>query len=379
MSTEMIQELLAKFEAAAVNPRKQLEQYLSQGKKAIGCFPYYVPEELVHAAGMVPFGLWGSNTKAIEAAKEYFATFYCSLAQLNLEMGLDGTLDGLSGVIVTTLCDTLRPLSQNFRVAVPQIPFIFLAHPQNRRKEYGVQYTMAQYGNVKGKLEDISGKSITDGELNQSIRVYNKSRQARREFVRLAGEHPELISASQRSAVLKSAYFMLKEDHTDLLEQLNAGLQAAPPAAWKGIRIMTSGIVADDPGLLKILEENQMVIVADDVAHESRGFRVDAAEDGDPMRALALQFAAQDHDTILYDPELNKRPEYLVKAAREAGAEGVIVLMMQFCDPEEMEYPSLKRGLSEAGILHIMIGIDQQMNDFGQARTQIQAFADVLG
>lgn len=374
-----IETILKYFEAAAMDPKGQLKEYIKKGKKAIGCFPYYVPEELVHAAGMVPFGIWGSNNKTIEAAKEYFASFYCSMAQLNLEMGLDGSLDGLSGVIVTALCDTLRPLSQNFRVAAPEIPFMFLAHPQNRRKEYGIQYTISRYTKIKEQLEAIAGRPITDADLKTSIKVYNQSRKARREFVKLAGEHPELVTPIQRSAVLKSAYFMLKEEHTRLLEPLNELLSQAGPLQWNGFRIMTSGIIADHPGLLKILEENHMAIAADDVAHESRGFRVDVPEDADPMRALALQFGAQDHDTILYDPEINKRPDYLVKLALDSGSQGVLILMMQFCDPEEMEYPSLKKGLNEAGIPHIVIGVDHQMKNFGQARTQIQAFADVLG
>ena len=52
--------------------------------------------------------------------------------------------------------------------------------------------------------------------------------------------------------------------------------------------------------------------------------------------------------------------------------------MQQFCDPEEMEYPYLKKELDAQGIPHIKLGIDQQMRDFGQARTALQAFADVL-
>jgi benzoyl-CoA reductase/2-hydroxyglutaryl-CoA dehydratase subunit BcrC/BadD/HgdB len=57
---------------------------------------------------------------------------------------------------------------------------------------------------------------------------------------------------------------------------------------------------------------------------------------------------------------------------------GLILFMQQFCDPEEMEYPYLKQVLDRAGVLHIKLGIDQQMRDFGQARTAIQAFADMM-
>ena len=46
--------------------------------------PYYAPEELVYAAGMMPFGMWGSNNKTEQRSKEYCATFYCTIAQLTI-------------------------------------------------------------------------------------------------------------------------------------------------------------------------------------------------------------------------------------------------------------------------------------------------------
>ena len=63
---------------------------------------------------------------------------------------------------------------------------------------------------------------------------------------------------------------------------------------------------------------------------------------------------------------------------KESGAQGLVLFMQQFCDPEEMEFPYLKKALDAAGIPFIKLGIDQQMRDFGQAATAIQAFADVL-
>ena len=61
-------------------------------------------------------------------------------------MLLDGTLDDLDGLITPTICDTLRPMSQNFRVAMKdKLPCIFLAHPQQRKPAFGLQFTMDQY------------------------------------------------------------------------------------------------------------------------------------------------------------------------------------------------------------------------------------------
>ena len=378
MSTEV---LLNEFKECSEHPYRVISAYKQEGKKVIGVLPYFAPVELVVAAGMVPMGIWGSNKKTIAQAKEYCATFYCTIAQLALEMLLDGTLDQLDGIITPTICDTLRPMSQNFRVAMEgKLPCIFLAHPQNRKPAFGLQFTVDQYMHVKSELEKISGNTITDEVLRDAIKVMNRSRKARREFVKLAGQHPEAISAVERSAVLRSAWFMEPAVHAQKLEELNEELSKLPASNWKGRKVVTSGIICDNPKLLQIFDDNNIAIAADDVAQETRAFRVDASEEGDPMMALAQQFADQDYDVLLYDEHSNKnrRADYVVQMVKESGAQGLVLFMQQFCDPEEMEYPYLKKALDGAGIHHIKLGVDQQMRDFGQASTAIQAFADVL-
>ncbi len=378
MSTEV---LLNEFKECSEHPYQVISAYKQEGKKVIGVLPYFAPVELVVAAGMVPMGIWGSNKKTIAQAKEYCATFYCTIAQLALEMLLDGTLDQLDGIITPTICDTLRPMSQNFRVAMEgKLPCIFLAHPQNRKPAFGLQFTVDQYMHVKSELEKISGNTITDEALRDAIKVMNRSRKARREFVKLAGQHPEAISAVERSAVLRSAWFMEPAVHAQKLEELNEELSKLPASNWKGRKVVTSGIICDNPKLLQIFDDNNIAIAADDVAQETRAFRVDASEEGDPMMALAQQFADQDYDVLLYDEYSNKnrRADYVVQMVKESGAQGLVLFMQQFCDPEEMEYPYLKKALDDAGIPHIKLGVDQQMRDFGQASTAIQAFADVL-
>ena len=56
-----INALFDEFKVKAATPKQQLAEYKAQGKKVIGVLPYYAPEELVYAAGMVPMGIWGSN------------------------------------------------------------------------------------------------------------------------------------------------------------------------------------------------------------------------------------------------------------------------------------------------------------------------------
>ena len=59
-----MQDELRWFEAAAASPSACLKQWQAQGGQAVGCLPYYVPEELIWSAGLLPVRLWGASTTA---------------------------------------------------------------------------------------------------------------------------------------------------------------------------------------------------------------------------------------------------------------------------------------------------------------------------
>lgn len=374
-----IKELLNEFKYYANNPKKQLDKYLAEGKKAVGIFPYYAPEEIVYAAGIVPFGVWGGQGP-IEQAKNYFPTFYYSLALRCLEMALDGTLDGLSASMITTLDDTLRPFSQNYKVSAGRkIPMIFLNHGQHRKEEFGKKYNARIFNKAKEELEKICDVKITDENLKKAFEVYNENRAEKRKFIKLAAIHPQTIKASDRCYVLKSSYFMLKHEHTELLKKLNEKLEALPEESWDGVKVVTSGIITDNPGLLEVFDNYKVCVVADDVAHESRALKVDVdISIEDPMLALADQFARMDEDPILYDPDIYKRPKYVLDLVKDNKADGCLLFMMNFNDTEEMEYPSLKQAFDKAKVPLIKMGYDQQMSDFGQVKTQLETFNEIV-
>lgn len=374
-----IKELLEKFKHIAENPREQLDNYLAQGKKAVGIYPYYAPEEIAYAGGLVPMGVWGGQGP-IDRAKEYFPSFYYSLALRCLEMGLDGTLDGLSACMLTTLDDTLRPLSQNYKVSVGlKIPMVFLNHAQHRKEDFGKTYNAKIFEKAKERLEDVCEVKITDENLKKAFEVYNENRALKREFIKLCGDYSQTIKASDRCNVLKASYFMLKDEHSKMLKELIDELKKLPEEENLGPRVVLSGIIADNPGLLKVLDNFNINVVADDLAHESRALKIDVDTSiEDPMYALADQFARMDEDPILYDPDIWKRPKYVVDLAIDNDADGCLLFMMNFNDTEEMEYPSLKQAFEKEGIPLIKMGYDQQMTDFGQVKTQLETFSEMV-
>ena len=275
-------DILNKLHEAAASPRAQMDGYLAQGKKIVLCAPVYTPEELIHAMGFVPMGAWGGDV-ALNRAKEYCPAFLCAIVQSLLELGINGAYEGASAIVIPSLCDTLKTVGENWKYAVPSIPFIPMTYPQNRKPAYGVAYTKAGYERVIRDLEKLGG-AFSEEKLLASIKIYNRHNAAMRKIDELLAGHPE-ITAAQRSDIFKSAFFMTKEEHTELVEALIEKLEAQTPAAEK-LPIVISGILTDAPALNAILDEMGLHIVADDVAAQSRQYRTDAPERDDaPERA----------------------------------------------------------------------------------------------
>jgi bcr-type benzoyl-CoA reductase subunit C len=358
------------------NPGEVVKSYKKRGVKVVGCFPVYCPEEIIHAAGMFPMGIWGGDTE-IELSKQYLPAFACSIMQSSLEYGLKGIYDDLSAVIIPGMCDTLICMGQNWKVAVPQVEYIPLVHPQNRKLEVGIVYLKSEYNNIKKRLEEISGSVITEEKLNESIKIYNDHKKTMREFVEVAANYPNIISPLTRNTVIKSAFFMEKSEHTKLVKALISEVTKKSTEKWSGKKVLLSGIIADSEELLSILAENNIAVAADDLAQETRQFRCDVPEGTDGIDRLARYWSIFEGCSLAYDPQ-KKRGAIMVSEIVKKKIDGVIFCMMKFCDPEEYDYPLMKKDVEATGVPTLYLEIDQQMKNNEQARTRIQTFAEML-
>ena len=368
---------IEELKTICANPKEELKKTVASGKKAIGVLPYFCPEELVYAAGMMPFGLWGAAIQANES-KRYFPAFICSLLHTTLEMGIKGELDGLSGIMVPICCDSLKGMGANWQYGVgDKIPVINIAYAQNRKIAAGVEFTTSQFKKVRTQLEEIAGEAITDEKIAAAIQVYNENRRAILAFTKAAASHPKEIGACDRSAVIKAGYFMDRAEHTKALLEIAKELSALPASDDGYLKIATTGILADMPQFLQILEKNNMVIVCDQIAHESVNARYEVPVTEDPVEGMAQRLSEIEGASVLFD-QGKQRGHQLVALAKEANADGILFVLTKFCDPEEYDYVPVKRMVDAAGIPMLQVEIDQQMTNFGQAESAVQAFAEML-
>lgn len=372
-----LRENLARLQAACDNPRAQLDYYLKQGKKAVGCFAPYAPEELVHASGMIPMGLWGGQTE-FQKVTSYLPAFACPIMQANLEFALNGVYEGLSAVIIPAICDTLRCMTQNWRFGVPSIPMVPIVYPQNRTSPASVDYLISEYETVLTILATVTGQMMNEKALCRTIEIYNEHNAAMREFAQMANDHLDMITPRVRHTVFKSAFFFEKEEHTAIVKEITAALKEQPVHDWTGKKIILTGIAFEPNEVLDILAENQLAVVGDDLAQESRQYRTDTpVTGGGGLKRLALQWNARKGCSLIHEMD-KPRGKMLARMCQETGAQGVLTGLMKFCDPEEYDLPFLEEDLRRVGIQCVTVSIDQQSGSVEQLRTRIQSFAELL-
>lgn len=198
-----------------------------------------------------------------------------------------------------------------------------------------------------------------------------------REFSVVARDYLQTVTPRVRHLVMKSAFFMDKAHHTELVEQLIRELMSMPAEKWNGKKVLLTGIMSGSSDYLALMEENNLAVVADDLAQEGRQYRVDVPAGSDALERLARRWSLMSGCPLLIDPDKPRR-FMLVDMARESGADGVIACMMKFCDPEEFDYPFYKKTLDEAGIPLLHLEVDINGSTLEQARTRIQSFAEML-
>lgn len=369
--------LFKKFEDISKNPKKYIQKHIDEtGEMVVGCMPLYTPEELVVAAGMLPVGVWGAK-KEISEAKSYFPAFICSILQTTLENAIAGKYDMLEAMMIPNYCDSLKCMGQNFKLTVKNVKFIPVTIPQNRRLGVGKEFLRNEYERIICELEDISGNKVTEEKLEDAINLYNEHRIVMNEFIKLVGDYPNTITSRRRNYVLKSGYFINKETHINMVKELMYEIKKMDVEEFTGKRVITTGIIADSEDLLKILDDNNLAIVGDDVAHESRQYRTLVPSRGDDqLERLVNQFSNLECST-LYDPT-RRRGNNIVELAKERKADGIIYFMTKFCDPEEFDYPQMKEDFDNAKLQHIIIETDKQMENHEQARTALQTFAEMI-
>lgn len=371
-------DIMREFTTVAQNPLQTAQRWKEAGKQVIGCFPMYVPEELIHAAGVLPITVLGSD-KPITLADKYMQPYICGLVRSNFDLALSGDLAFLDGMVFPDICESIQMVADIWNIHRPS-PFHFnLLTPMHFvNSPTGKQYLMEQFNKLKTSLEEFTGQQITDRAIRGSIAIYNRNRKLLAQLYQARCLNPMLFRARDIATIVTASMLMPKEDHTKLLAELlkkTEGVQSAPNGK---VRVIISGYLCDRPELdiLDLIEESGAVIADDDLYVGRRYFQTLANEAIDPIESLAERYIWDVPCPTKINPD-NDWADYLLNLVREAKAQGVIIVILKYCEPHSFDYPYLKKRLSQENVPHLMLETER-MGASEQIRTRLNAFVEMI-
>ncbi|MDM8539030.1 2-hydroxyacyl-CoA dehydratase family protein, partial [Desulfobacterales bacterium HSG17] len=343
----------------------------------IGHLCSYTPEEIIHAAGFHPIRLFSSKSDIV-LAENHLQAYCCSLVRGVLEDSLSGRLDFLDGTVFPHTCDSIQRLSDIWRMNKKYNFFADVVLPVKLNTKSSRTYMVDVLTKFKKEIETAAGKKITDEDLHASITTFNVIRKNLSEIYELQSKKPGIIKGSDLYALVKGSMILDRDEVASLLPVISAKLKKMKAPEKQGKRIIISGSICDSPDIYTAIEEAGGVVVGDDLCTGQRWFEGEIdAKDENPVNAIADRLMTRITCPAKHAGHV-ARGEHIVSLAKKKKADGVIFMLLKFCDPHAFDYPYLKEFLEKQNIKTILIEIDDQQQNAGQLSTRFETFMHMI-
>ena len=346
----------------------------------LGHFPVYFPEEIAHAAGLLPINiLGGGNRLELKHADARMGSFVCSICRSTAELGLNGSLQGLTGFITHPICDAAKHLAgiwaRNFPEQLAQILYL----PQNVNTPGAVRYIATEYQRLRGELEKKTGRNVGDEALRTSIRTYNRNRQLLRELYAVRRDEPWKLSCTESYLLTRARTRMPCEEHNALLARALDAVRHRNLRAQDKPRVVFVGGFCEQPPLemLETIDDN-CYVVDDDLLIGLRWITDDVPESGDPIWALAESFVERSAASPVQHDERKTKEGYLMEMLRASKADGAILTAAKFCEPGLDEQVAWSKHLDQERIAYLVLEFEEKMTSFEQMGMQLETFSESL-
>jgi benzoyl-CoA reductase subunit C len=351
------------------------------GGRAVAVYPVWAPVEIIHAAGMLPLGLFGGGTSVeLSHADARFQSFVCSIAKSTLELGFQHLVKGVDGFVFSNICDVARNLSSIYERNFADVFVAYLHLPQNSTSPGVAAYAADELRRLAAGFDDAFGLRVTETGLTKSIELYNLLRQRVRALYAMRIESPEKLSTAELYVALRAMTLVPPEQSLMWLEALLETLPARTARRQDRMRVVIEGAFCEQPplGLLEVLEEAGCYVVEDDLLLGWRWFTTDVVADGRPFERLATAYVDQAQPSSTRHESRLPRSQGLIEKVRRARADAVIFMPAKFCEPALFDYVLMKQGLERAGIPHMIVEFEEKMWTFERTRNEIETFAESM-
>jgi len=351
-----------------------IEKWKQQGRKVIGFFCSYIPEEIMYASDILPYRIRPTKCTQTKEADIYMSNVNCTFARCCLDYGLREKFSFLDGLISMNSCDHIRRLYDIWRLKRP-LPFMhFLSVPHlNHRR--AIEWYKDELKIFKDAIEKQSGVSVTQDKLEKAIEIYNRTRRLLRKFSEVMKQDFPPITGIEYLNVILASFVTPKEQYNQLLEGLLEEIKVRKASSNLKARLMLIGSAFDQLEFIKIIEDSNGRVVTDTLCFGSRFYYDIFESDSDLIGSLA-KFYLHKASCPRFSEAVKERLDFIVEKIREFRVDGAIYQRIRYCNLWGGEAFLTKKKLEEIGIPFINLEREYYPTALGALRTRVEAFIE---
>ncbi len=346
------------------------------GRKVLGYFCTYVPEEILIAAGVLPVRILGSHEPQ-DVTEPHIFGMYCPFCRDCLAQGLKGRYDYLNGLMIAQSCLHIRQTYTSWEKHLPPEFKYYMPHPMKLQSPRALPYLTEEIKIFKKAVEEWIGVEITDEKLNDAIEVCNENRRLMRQIYDLRKSDNPPLTGEEAMEMVISSQMVDKAEHNEELRKVLAELPNRSIDRETGARLIILGSEDDDIKFINMVENLGATFVVDDHCTGTRYFWNTVEKNGDLIQSLAKRYIDRPRCPSK-DWEERTRVDHIVRLSDEWNVDGAIVIQQKFCDPHELDIPAIRKTLDEKDIKSLFLEFDVTV-PLGQFRIRVEAFLEMIG
>jgi benzoyl-CoA reductase subunit C len=353
-----------------------VKKWKEQGKRVIGLVDSLFPEEIIYAAGIFPYRVFGTGQAETPLANVWRPVDTCRYCNHVLESLLAGELDFLDGIVFTDWDDDERRLYDVCH-HLGKPAFTHIQWMPRQKDERGYQYTVRLLRRFITSLEETFDVKVTDDALWQAIELYDQMRSLLMQLYEWRKREVPPVTGAEAVGLVMASFFMPKEEYVkklkslmDYLEKRQNSLNNLHP------RLLVTSDHLHNLGYLELVESEGALVAMDDLDTGSRYFWQTADGDRDPIYALARRYISRPADVRM--SFWHEQVEQIIQWVRDYNIDGVLHL------PHLGNYDRLSTNayllerLNSVGIPVMTFLREYHLANVGQLRTRVGAFLESL-
>jgi len=350
------------------------------GRKVVGIYCTYCPQELILAAGAIPVSLCGTREEPIAAAEEHLPRNLCPLIKSSYGFAVTDTCPffHFSDLIIgETTCDGKKKMFEIMRDLKP-VHVMQLPHLNNTQASFDLW--VSELRRLRQRLEEELNVKISDEDIWKAVDLVNQEKKAMKAMFDLNRADPPPFSGMELLTVAWSRGF--SGNKGEMIDNLN-GLVKEVSLHENSIgasapRILLTGcpVGLGSEKVIQLTEELGAHVVAMEncSGYKTLELQTDTTAD-DPIVALAEKYLKIPCSCMSPNPY---RLELINNMVDNFRVDAVIDLTWQACHTYNIEAYEVGKLVKQKGLPYLHLEGDYSTSDRESLKVRIEAMLEMV-